>query len=183
MTATKTMVLATMVWAVTGSSHAQEPVTKANVLKVAATITAIDSTNRMITLRDDKGNEDTFSVGPAVERFNELKVGQKVNFTYYESIVFSLLKAGEKGSGTSFEAALNRAKSALPAGTVATQEKMTVTVQSIDSTVPSVTVTTDDGRVVTRKIEDRKHLENIKPGDRIDIAFTRALITSVAPGN
>jgi Cu/Ag efflux protein CusF len=137
----------------------------------------------MVTLRDDQGNEDSFSVGPTVERFNELKVGQKVNFTYYESMVFSVVKAGEKGSGTSFEAALNRAKSALPAGTVATQEKMTVTVKSIDTTVPSVTVTTEDGRVVTRKIEDRKNLENIKPGDRIDIAFTRALITSVAPGN
>jgi Cu/Ag efflux protein CusF len=171
MTATKTMLVATMVWALAGSVQAQQPVTKANVMKVTATITAIDSTNRMVTLRDDQGNEDSFSVGPTVERFNELKVGQKVNFTYYESMVFSVVKAGEKGSGTSFEAALNRAKSALPAGTVATQEKMTVT------------VTTEDGRVVTRKIEDRKNLENIKPGDRIDIAFTRALITSVAPGN
>jgi Cu/Ag efflux protein CusF len=183
MTATKTMLVATMVWALAGAVQAQQPVTKANVMKVTATITAIDSTNRMVTLRDDQGNEDSFSVGPTVERFNELKVGQKVNFTYYESMVFSVVKAGEKGSGTSFEAALNRAKSALPAGTVATQEKMTVTVKSIDTTVPSVTVTTEDGRVVTRKIEDRKNLENIKPGDRIDIAFTRALITSVAPGN
>jgi hypothetical protein len=94
-----------------------------------------------------------------------------------------LVKAGEKGSGASFEAALNRAKSALPAGTLATQEKMTVTVKSIDSTVPSVTVATDEGRVVTRKIDDRKNLANIKPGDRIDITFTRALVTEVAPGN
>jgi hypothetical protein len=183
MTATKTMLLATMVWAVTGAAQAQEPVTKANVMKVAATITAIDSTNRLVTFRDDTGNEDTLSVGPTVERFNELKVGQKVNFTYYESMVLQLVKSGEKGSGTSFEAALNRAKSALPAGTVATQEKMTVTVKSIDSTVPSVTVVTDEGRTVTRKIEDRKNLASIKPGDRIDITFTRALVTSVAPGN
>ena len=183
MTATKMMLTAAMVWAVTGSLYAQEPVTKTNVMKVAATITAIDSTNRLITMRDDTGNEDTFSVGPGVQRFNELKVGQKVNFTYYESMVLQLVKAGEKGSGTSFEAALNRAKSALPAGTVATQEKMTVTVKSIDSTVPSVTVATDEGRVVTRKIDDRKNLANIKPGDRIDITFTRALVTEVAPGN
>jgi hypothetical protein len=88
MTATKTMLVATMVWALAGSVQAQQPVTKANVMKVTATITAIDSTNRMVTLRDDQGNEDSFSVGPTVERFNELKVGQKVNFTYYESMVF-----------------------------------------------------------------------------------------------
>jgi hypothetical protein len=177
------MLLAAMMWAAAVSSQAQEAVTKANVMQTTATITAVDSTNRMLTLRDDKGNEDTFSVDPAVQRFNELKVGQKVNITYYESIVFQLVKPGEKGSGTSIEAALNRAKSALPAGSIATQAKMTVTVKSIDSTVPSVTVTTDDGRVVTRKIEDPKNLENLKPGDRVDITFTRALVTSVAPGN
>ena len=181
MSATKTMLLAAMVWAATASPQAQEPVTKANVLKLAATITGIDSTNRSLTLRDDQGNEDTFSVGPGVQRFDELKVGQKVNITYYESMVFQLLKPGEKGSGTSLEAAVDRAKSALPAGTIATQEKMTVTVKSIDSTVPSITVATDDGRVVTRKIENRKNLENVKPGDKIDITFTRALLTSVAP--
>jgi hypothetical protein len=183
MTATKTMVLATMVWAVTGPAHAQQPVSKSNVMTVAATITAIDSTNRTITMKDDQGNEDTFSVGSGVQRFNELKVGQRVNFTYYESIVLQLVKPGEKGGGTSFEAALNRAKSALPAGTVATQEKMTVTVKAIDTTVPSVTVTTEDGRTVTRKIEDRKNIENLKAGDKVDITFTRALITNVAPSN
>jgi hypothetical protein len=182
MTGKKTMLLAAMMWAATVSPQAQDAVTKANVMEVAATITAIDSTNRMLTLRDEKGNEDTFSVDKAVQRFDELKVGQKINITYYESIVFQLLKPGEKGSGTSFEAALNRAKSALPAGTIATQEKMTVTVKAIDPAIPSVTVATDDGRVVTRKIEDKKNLTNLKPGDRVDITFTRALVTNVAPG-
>jgi hypothetical protein len=182
MTGTKTMLLAGIIGAAT-VSYAQEAVTKANVLKIAATITALDTTSRTMTLRDDKGNEDTFSVGPAVQRFNELKVGQKVNITYYESVVFQLVKAGEKGAGTSSESALSRGKGTLPGGTVATQDKMTVTVKAIDPAVPSVTVATADGRVVTRKIEDKKNLENLKPGDQIDITFTRALVTSVAPGN
>jgi len=57
-----------------------------------------------------------------------------------------------------------------------------VTVKAIDPAIPSVTVATDDGRVVTRKIEDKKNLTNLKPGDRVDITFTRALVTNVAPG-
>jgi hypothetical protein len=32
---------------------------------------------------------------------------------------------------------------------------------------------------VTRKIEDRSLIERLKPGDRVDITFTRALITAV----
>jgi hypothetical protein len=41
MTATKTMLLAAMVWAATASPQAQQSVSKANVLKITATITAI----------------------------------------------------------------------------------------------------------------------------------------------
>jgi Cu/Ag efflux protein CusF len=183
MTATKTMLLAAMVWAATASAQAQPPVAKANVVMISATITAVDPATRMLTLRDDAGNEDTFNVSQDVQRFNELKVGQKVNLTYYESVVYQLVKAGEKGSGTSSDAAVSRGAGAQPAATIATQEKMTVTVKSIDPTVPSVTVATDDGRVVTRKIENKKNLENLKPGDKIDITFTRALVTSVSPAN
>jgi hypothetical protein len=172
------MMLAAML-CLAGSALAQEPVTKSNMVKISATIQAIDATTRAITLRDDKGNEDTFVAGDAVQRFNELKVGQKVNITYYESIVFQLLKPGEKGSGTSLEAAFDRAKGALPAGTVAVQDKATVTVKAVDMAVPSITVTTADGRTVTRKIENKKYLEGVKAGDKIDITFTRALLTSV----
>ncbi len=120
-----------------------------------------------------------FSVGDSVQRFNELKVGQKLNITYYESIVFQLLKPGETGSGTSFEAALNRAKGALPAGTLAVQDKATVTVKAVDTAIPSITVATEDGRTVTRKVENKKNIEGVKAGDKIDITYTRALVTSV----
>ncbi len=179
MTARTTMLAMMLFVAAVALPLAQAPVTKANVLTLNATIQAIDASTRSLTLRDAKGSEDTFSVGDAVARFNELKVGQQVSITYYESIVFQVLKPGEKGSGTSYEAALSRAKSALPAGTVASQDKGTVTVKAIDQAVPSITVATEDGRVVTRKIEDKKNIENIKVGDKIDITYTRALVTSV----
>jgi len=180
MTVRTTTLLVAMLWmAAVALPGAQAPVTKANVVKISATIQAIDSTTRSITLRDDKGNEDTFSVGPAVQRFNELKVGQKVNITYYESIVFQLVKPGEKGSGTSIDAAFDRAKSALPAGTLAVQDKATVTVKAVDPAVPSITVVTPDGRTVTRKIEDKKNIAGVKAGDKIDITYTRALVTDV----
>ena len=180
--AARTTMLATMLLVMAAAlpqAQAPAPISKANVVKITATIQAIDTSSRAITLRDDKGNEDTFTAGEGLQRFNELKVGQKVNITYYESIVFQVLKPGEKAGGESFEAALNRAKSALPAGTLATQDKATVTVQKVDPAVPSITVATADGRSVTRKIENKKYLEGVKPGDKIDITFTRAVVTSV----
>ena len=179
MIARTTTVLVGMLWMAAVALVAQAPVTRANVVTISATIQAIDATTRSLTLRDDKGIEDTFTVGPTVQRFNELKVGQKVNITYYESLVLQLVKPGEKAGGASFEAALERAKTKLPAGTVAVQDKATVTVKAVDPAVPSITVTTADGRTVTRMVEDKKNIEGVKAGDRIDITFTRALVTSV----
>jgi Cu/Ag efflux protein CusF len=161
------------------AQQAAEPVTKVNMLKMTATIQAIDSATRTVTLRDEMGNEDEYVVSTDMQRFNELKVGQKVDITYYESLVLQVLKPGEQGLTAASETALKRAKGNLPAATLASQDRRTVTVKSIDPSVPSVTVTTEDGRSVTRKIEDKSLLDRIKPGDRIDITFTRALITSV----
>ena len=158
---------------------AQAPVTKSTSVTATATIQAIDTTKRIVTLRDEKGQEDAYSVGPEVKRFDELKVGDKVKMTYYESMVFQLHKPGEKVNPATLDAALERAKSALPAGTLSVQEKTTVTVKAIDPAVPSVTVTTQDGRTVTRKIENKKNIEGLKVGDQIDITYTRAVLTSV----
>src|SRR5262249_28307136 len=130
-------------------------------------------------LRNEKGEEDTFVAGPDVKRFDELKVGDKVKFTYYESLVLQLRKPGEPSDAAADDAAFTRAKAGLPAAAVARQQKTTVTVKAIDPAVPSITVTTADGRTVTRKIEDKKNLEGVKVGDRIDITYTEAIATSV----
>src|SRR4029450_1256143 len=173
-----TTILAAFLWlAGLVAVHAQETVTKANSATSTATIQAIDKTARTVTLRNEKGEEDIYAVGSNVARFDELKVGDRVRMTYYDSLVFQLLKPGQKADAPSFEAALNRAKSALPAATVATQEKRTVTVNSVDMNVPSITVT-DSGRLVTRKVDDKKNLEGVKAGDRIEITYTRAVVTA-----
>jgi hypothetical protein len=158
---------------------AQAPVTKTSSVSATATIQAIDSTARTVTLRDEKGQEDTYMVGPEVKRFEELKVGDKVKMTYYESMVFQVRKPGDTPGATTMDAAVNRGKGALPSGSAAVQEKMTVTVKAIDPAVPSVTVTTPDGRTVTRKIENKKNIEGLKVGDQIDITYTLALLTSI----
>jgi Cu/Ag efflux protein CusF len=177
---TRTAVLATVVFLASAATPlAQQPVTKSASISGTATIQAIDSTARTVTLRDEKGQEDTFSVGPQIKRFDELKVGDKVKMTYYESLVFAVRKPGDKADAASLDLALNRAKSALPAGSVAVQDKMTVTVKAIDPTVPSVTVTTADGRTVTRKIENKKNIEGLKVGDQVDITYTRALLAAI----
>jgi Cu/Ag efflux protein CusF len=156
------------------------PVTKGDMVTSTATIQAIDSTARTVTLRDEKGQEDTYTLGPEVKRFDEFKVGDKVTMTYYESIVLQVREPGQKGpTEEPAGATMTRSKGATPGATAALQDRMTVTVNAIDPSVPSVTVTTPDGRTVTRKVEDKKNIEGLEVGDQIDITYTLALVAHI----
>jgi hypothetical protein len=56
---------------------------------------------------------------------------------------------------------------------------MTVTVKSVDTAAGSITVTTEGGRTISRKVDDPSRLNGVKAGDRIDIVYTEALLATV----
>lgn len=161
-------------------TQGEKTVTKQNQVTVTATIRAIDQATRSVTLRAENGDEDTFTVGPEVTRFNQLKVGDTVRASYFESLVFQLRKPGAPSAGTSAAVAGGRLADT-PGGAVGTQQTTTVTVKAVDVNVPSITVVTADGRTLTRKIAERKNLEGVSPGDRIDITYTQALLVAAEP--
>jgi Cu/Ag efflux protein CusF len=173
------MIIAMLLWLPASLAHAQQTVTKQNVVTGTATITAIEPTTRHITLKNEKGEEDSYTVGPEVTRFNELKVGDKIRMTYYESLVFQLRKPGDTANPAGDDAAVTRTQGGAPGATIASQMKRTVTVASVDPATGSITVKTEDGRTVTRKVDDKKNLADVKPGDRIDITYTEAIVTGV----
>jgi Cu/Ag efflux protein CusF len=159
---------------------ADKTVTKQNAVTATATIRAIDQKTRSVTLRNENGDEDTFTVGPEVKRFNELKVGDRIRATYYESLVFELRKPGNASTPTGTTLAGGRLKET-PGGAVGAQQTMTVTVKAVDMNAPSITVVTPDNRTLTRKVENKKNLEGVSPGDRIDITYTQALMVNAEP--
>src|SRR5262245_46980576 len=159
---------------------AQKPVIKGNTVTETATITGIDSTTRRITLRNAKGEEQTVSVGPQVERFNELKVGQQVQARYIESLVFAVHPPNQTPKGTTGTVDITPS-TGTPGVTAATQMVTTVTVTAVDAKAGSITVRTDDGRMVTRKADDPKNLEGVKVGQQIDITYTEAVMVEVLP--
>jgi Cu/Ag efflux protein CusF len=157
---------------------AQKPVSQGAAIVETAVIVAIDSTNRLITLKDEAGETDTIYAPPEMQRFGELKVGDKVTFRYYESVVYAIQKPGATPPGDG-GAAITRGTGPKPGGTIARQLTAVVTVKAIDPKVPAVTITTDDGSVMSFKIEDKKNLEGVKTGDKVQITYTQALAISV----
>jgi hypothetical protein len=162
-------------------AQAQQPITRTNTVKGTATIVAIDSTLRVVTIRTSSGEEDSLAVGPEVKRFNELKVGDRINMTFVESAVVTLQPPGTAPKPSTVGAGVTPGTGKSPSATVAGQVTTTVTVKAIDPSVPSITVTTADGRTVSRKIENKKNLEGIKVGDKLDITYTQALLLSADP--
>ena len=149
-----------------------------NVSKTA-TITAIDHKTRVVTLKDSDGNVEDVECGPEVTRFGELKVGDTVTFSYHAAVVYKIAKPGEAGMSTSSEVATVKGQGPKPSGAYTHQQKATVTVTAIDAAAPSVTVKTASGHTIVAEVEDKKNLEGLKVGDKIDITFTEALMVTV----
>jgi Cu/Ag efflux protein CusF len=47
--------------------------------------------------------------------------------------------------------------------------------------VPSVAISTKDGKKMSFKVENAKNLQGVKVGDQVEITYTQALAISVAP--
>ena len=162
-----------------GSEGGQKPVTQGAAVSETFTIDAIDYKARIVSLRDKDGVVEDVYCPPEVKRFDELKVGDKVTFRYYESVVYQIRKPGSAPESASSEPALTRSAGTKPGATLSQQMTATVTVNAIDMKVPSVTITAADGRKMSFKVENPKNLDGVKVGDKVQITYTQALAISV----
>ncbi len=152
---------------------------KQRSLKIEATVEAIDLDKRIITLKGPKGNVVDLTVGKRVRNLSKLKVGDLVNVSYYEAVVFRVHAPGEAGELTT------DAGASLPgertAGVAFTQVTVTATVEALDTETQHVTLKGDEGKTFVLKVKDPKYLENVKVGDRATFFYTRGVAVSVKP--
>lgn len=176
----KTIVVLAVLVALPLVALAQKPVTQTEGLEITAKIEAIDRTERLVTLTDKDGDTETLYCGPEVKRFDELKVGDTVTFRYYESVAMAIRKPGQpSGLPQQTEPAVTRGTGPRPGGTIAQQATATVTVKAIDAKAPSIVVLTEDGRTLDFAVENKKNLDGVKAGDKVEITYTQAVTISV----
>ena len=144
--------------------------------RITASVEAIDSTNREVTIKKPDGTYDQWYIPASVKRFDTLKVGEKITATYYENIVLQLKAPGDK-SVDKASGGVTRAEG--PAGTAARQRTITATITAIDQNVPSITFSGPNNWKYSTKVEDKKALAKVKVGDRVDITWTQAMVVSL----
>jgi Cu/Ag efflux protein CusF len=160
----------------------QKPLATSESVTAKATVEAIDKTNRIVTLKGPEGNLVMVKADPSVKRFDELKVGDVVTATYTESIAVKVRKPGEPDPDKNIETVTPR-PGTKPGATVTREQTITVTVEDIDRTAPSVTVKGPEGKVMSFRVRDPQRLEGVKVGDKVDITYTQSMLLKADPAS
>lgn len=159
---------------------AQVKILPGETTTTTATVEAIEQSSRTVTLRDPNGQLRTITVPQSVERFSSVKIGDRLTVTYYDTITIRKKDPGEPDVDT-LTGATTPTAGARPAGTAAVQQTITATIDQIDMKVPSISFKGPRGWAYSSKVRDKKALSQVKVGDRVDITWTEAMLTSMAP--
>lgn len=151
-----------------------------NTLKATATVAAIDLSARKMTLESADRGRFIMGVGPDVKNLPQVRVGDTVELTYYESLAWSVKKAGEREAGATAVGAFGTAAAGeKPAAAYGAHVAITATIAAIDRAAGTVTLKGPEGNLRTFKARDPKNLERVAVGDLVDIDYTEALAVEV----
>jgi len=147
---------------------------------VKAAVVAINQEKRVVTLRGPEGNEQTFKLGPEVRNLKQVRKGDEVVATYYESIAVKLRKPGEVAPGvTATQDVVRAAPGEMPGAAVGETVSVTATVQKVDRKKQTVTLKGPQGKVVTVKVLDPERLAKVKKKDLVEVTYTEAVAIAV----
>jgi hypothetical protein len=152
----------------------------AETVKAQAVISALDTANRILTLKAADGKAFDMIAGPEIKNFAQLKVGDKVNVQYARALSLELKKAGAPTAANSATAgATSAAPGAKPGGMAGAQVTVVADVTAVDAKTQLVTLKGPKGNVVDLKVKDPKQFAMIKVGDKVEAVYTEALAVSV----
>ena len=145
---------------------------------LSGTVATIDHTKRVVNIRKADGSFETVDVPAGAQRFDELKVGDKVSVTYNNNVSARLKPPGEAPvntqTGTSTAGQGER-----PGGTASVQRTMTATIDAIDKNASSITFVGPNGWKYSRHIVDPTVLDKVKIGDKVHITWNTDVTVSV----
>jgi Cu/Ag efflux protein CusF len=141
-------------------------------------VEAVDAASRAVTFKKTDGTSVTAVAGPDVKRLSEIKVGDKVTARYYENVIVRVKQPGESDVASGAKNTTGAAQD-LPGGTKAKQKTLTVAITAVDPVASTISFDGPNNWKYTSKVQDTAALANVKPGDKLDIVWTEAMLVSV----
>lgn len=170
-------------------STAPEAATPTEVAAVeitaSGTVTAIDTPNRLITIRNQTNEEVQVHADETVRNFDQIRVGDVVSLDYRRSVAVDIQPAGSAEPGAYIKEGQDVAKLGEKPH-AGTSETVTVLapILAIDTAHNTITVKGPRGNVVELDVTRPEHqarLSQLKVGDMLRVAFTEAAAVSVRP--
>jgi hypothetical protein len=155
--------------------------TKSATVHASGTITDIDKSSRIVTIKTEGGEKRSVQVGPDVTGFDKLKKGDKVDVAYTESTAISMLPPGSKPSASERAGAM---KTGEGMGAAGRQMSVSAKVISVDPAANTVTFKGPKGNIETVDVQDpanQARLPDLKPGTVLQFTYTQAMAVSVTP--
>jgi Cu/Ag efflux protein CusF len=152
----------------------------AELVTASAVVEAIDQKSRMVTLKDHNGQRLRFKVSDDVKNLQQVKKGDQVNVSYYESVMLQLRKPGDATPGVTVAEEAERAKPGeLPAGAVAEVVTVTAKVVEVDRRGHRATLELPNTEKLTVKVNDPARLQRVRSGDLVEATYREAIAVAV----
>jgi len=149
-------------------------------LTITATVEAIDTAKRELTLKDTEGEVSVIAVPEEVKRFSAIKVGDHLKVRYTEAVVFEVHKADSSAKvGTKTDRSFERKAGDKPSGVITRSIEETVEVVSVDTKTPAITVRSANGKSHSYRVQDAKNLNGVAAGDKIAVTYSEAVAVDV----
>jgi len=149
-------------------------------LTITATVEAIDTAKRELTLKDTDGEVSVIAVPEEIKRFSAIKVGDHLKVRYTEAVVFEVHKADAAAKvGTKADRSFERKAGDKPSGVITRTIEETVEVVSVDTKTPAITVRSANGKSHSYRVQDPKNLNGVSAGDKIAVTYSEAVAVDV----
>jgi hypothetical protein len=168
------------------SVFAQDSVELSDVAEIAATVTAIDQAQRLVTLRGSEGNEITVEAGPDVRNFDQIDVGDVVRLSYeanYRAARVDPEDLPEVAAAASAGAARAQ-EGERPGAAIGAIGSMIVLIESIGPDGRTATFITPDGAlqaIYVQREEGRAFARSLEAGDLVELTVAETVALTVEP--
>jgi hypothetical protein len=160
-------------------ARAQEPKTSVREsVALAGTIERIDRFSRLLTLKVG-GIAQSVYVPPEFKLFDELKTGDHVTARIRESVIVAARPGAKPRLVTDTTAAAAKNRGSEGGSQLMQQVTAVVTIESVDRQTHLVTYKTADNRRIVRTALDPRLLDDLKPGDVIEVTMTRERVVEL----
>ncbi len=154
--------------------------TRTQLVHAVATVKGINHSDRSVVLKKEDGEETTVYVPDAVKGFDTLKMGDKVDVDYYQSLAISMAPTGAKPSMSEHKGAAVD----VGGGIKGREIKLSAEVVSVDPGANTVTFKGPKGNMRTVYVADpanQQKLSSLKPGQVVQFDYTEAVAANIRP--